>query len=281
MPPFLPLVSPPEDAPATGRWYLIRASEVLVDDAGALPGPLHGPGALGFGSGARPATEEPVFLGLLGDELCWAAGLPPSAAAPDGYRWVPLMELGQPWAVDDWMLAGRAVQLVEWQRTNRYCGRCGTPTAPSPGERAMRCGSCGLLAYPRLAPAIIVLVRRGEEALLAAGRGFRGGMYSTLAGFVEPGENLEEAVHREVREEVGIELTDVRYVASQPWPFPHSLMLGYRAEWAGGDLAPDGVEILDAKWWSIDDLPPIPPSISIARTLIDQWVADVTASRHR
>jgi NAD+ diphosphatase len=127
-----------------------------------------------------------------------------------------------------------------------------------------------------LAPAVIVLVRKGDQALLAAGRGFRGGMYSALAGFVEAGENLEEAVHREVEEEVGIRLRDVRYVGSQPWPFPHSLMVGFRAEWEGGDIRPDGTEILDAAWWSVDDLPPIPPAMSIARTLIDQWVADVS-----
>ena len=134
-------------------------------------------------------------------------------------------------SVDDvvWTVAGRAVQLVEWDRTHRYCGRCATPTEVVAGERARRCPTCGLLAFPRLAPAMIVLVTRddGREALLARGTRFPVPMWSCLAGFVEPGETLEEAVHREVREEVGLEVDDVRYWGSQPWPFPHSLMLGF------------------------------------------------------
>ena len=136
----------------------------------------------------------------------------------------------------------------------------------------MRCPDCGLLSFPRLAPAVIVLVTRGEEALLARGRNFPLPMYSCLAGFVEPGETLEEAVHREVREEVGVALADVRYVASQPWPFPHSLMLGFTATWAGGDIVIDPTEIMDAQWFGRDAVPMIPPAMSIARRLIDGWL---------
>jgi NAD+ diphosphatase len=143
-----------------------------------------------------------------------------------------------------------------------------------PNERAMKCPSCSLLAFPRLAPAMITLVTRGDEALLARGVQFRGPMYSCLAGFVEPGESLEGAVVREVREEVGVEVTNVRYQGSQPWPFPHSLMVGFRAEWAGGDIVCDPTEILDAQWYRRDELPNIPPSISIARKLIDAWIAE-------
>jgi NAD+ diphosphatase len=138
----------------------------------------------------------------------------------------------------------------------------------------MRCPACGLLAFPRLAPAVIVLIERDSgEALLARGRQFVIPMYSCLAGFVEPGETLEEAVHREVREEVGVEIADVAYQSSQPWPFPHSLMIGFRARWAGGDIAIDEREILDAQWYRPDALPAIPPPMSIARRLIDGWLA--------
>ena len=136
----------------------------------------------------------------------------------------------------------------------------------------MKCPSCGLLAFPRLSPAIITLVRKGEQALLARGVNFRAPMYSALAGFVEPGESLEQCVGREVKEEVAIDVTNIRYVSSQPWPFPNSLMLGFEAEWAGGDIVCDPVEILDANWYSRDDIPPIPPGISIARKLIDRWL---------
>lgn len=168
------------------------------------------------------------------------------------------------------------MQLVEWERTHRFCGRCATPTEPAMGERARRCPTCGLLAFPRLAPAIITLIERDDgRALLARGRTFPIPMYSCIAGFVEPGETLEQAVHREVREEVGVALDNVRYWASQPWPFPHSLMLGFTAEWAGGEIVIDEAEIVDAKWFSADDLPPIPPGISIARRLIDDWIERV------
>jgi NAD+ diphosphatase len=172
-----------------------------------------------------------------------------------------------------WTIAGRAVQLVEFARTHRYCGRCGTPAEPAPSERAMRCPDCSLLSFPRLAPAVIVLVTRGEEALLARGRNFPLPMYSCLAGFVEAGETLEEAVHREVREEVGVELADVRYVASQPWPFPHSLMLGFTARYRAGELRVDGVELEDARWFHRDDLPMLfPGNVSISQWLIRDFL---------
>lgn len=216
-----------------------------------------------------------IFLGTLDDRPCWAI---PVDDEP-GVGAVPLMGLwGQ---VDDitFTIAGRAVQLVEWERTHRFCGRCATPTEAAMGERARRCPSCGLLAFPRLAPAIITLIERDDgRALLARGRTFPMPMYSCLAGFVEPGETLEEAVHREVREEVGVEIDNVRYWASQPWPFPHSLMLGFNADWAGGDIVIDPSEIVDAQWYAADDLPAIPPGISIARRLIDDWVERTSSS---
>jgi NAD+ diphosphatase len=211
-------------------------------------------------------------LGVLDGAGCWAVDLEDAEAHDAIDALVPLMALyGR---VDDvrWTIAGRAVQLVDWDRSHRFCGRCGTPTDPAPGERARRCPSCGLLAFPRLAPAVITLIERDDEALLARGRAFPVPMYSCIAGFVEPGETLEEAVRREVMEEVGVELDEVRYVRSQPWPFPHSLMLGFEATWASGDIRIDEHEIVDAAWFRPDDLPPIPPGLSIARRLIDDWV---------
>jgi NAD+ diphosphatase len=216
-------------------------------------------------------------LGVLDGAGCWAVdldgdGTPDAVIEELGDGLIPLMGLyGR---VDDvrWTLAGRAVQLVEWERTHRFCGRCATPTEPASKERARRCPTCGLLAFPRLAPAVITLVERDGEALLARGKAFPVPMYSCVAGFVEPGETMEQAVHREVREEVGVELSEVRYVASQPWPFPHSLMVGFEATWASGDIVVDEDEIVDAQWYRPDDLPMIPPGMSIARTLIDRWL---------
>lgn len=214
-----------------------------------------------------------ILLGTLDGAACWAIDLDGDGVpdvAVDGL--LPLMGLYGRVEEVRWTLAGRAVQLVEWERTHRFCGRCGTRTEPAPGERARRCPSCGLLAFPRLAPAVITLIERDGEALLARGRAFPVPMYSCVAGFVEPGETLEDAVRREVREEVGVELDAVRYIASQPWPFPHSLMIGFEATWASGDIEIDETEIVDAQWFRPDDLPMIPPGMSIARTLIDRWV---------
>jgi NAD+ diphosphatase len=176
-------------------------------------------------------------------------------------------------------LAGRAMHVIDWATTNRFCGRCGTATVLSTKERSMTCPACGLSAYPRIAPAIIVLVRRGDQALLARNAKFPGAFYSTLAGFSDIGESLEETLAREVREEVGIEVRDIRYFGSQPWPFPHSLMIGFTAQWASGEIRVDGEEIADAQWFSWSELPPIPPPISIARRLIDAWVEELRGRR--
>ena len=266
--PFVPSLHPPAGADsdhAAERWFYVRGDDVLVCD-GPAELPLRGQ----------------QFLGMLGDRPCWAGDVEPPEPGEDDGSFIPLRALWGRVSDVEWTVAGRAVQLVEWDRTHRYCGRCGNETALSSAERSRRCPHCGLTAFPRLAPAIIVLVERdgpdGPEALLARGRQFPLPMYSCLAGFVEPGETLEEAVHREVAEEVGVALEDVQYVASQPWPFPNSLMLGFTAKWAGGDIVIDETEIADAHWYRPDDLPMVPPGMSIARRLIDAWVERAAAS---
>src|SRR3954449_7286568 len=252
---FVPTVQPPDTPAIAGSlWFHVRGSHVWVAEEAAVEG------------------GDPVFVGMLGTTACWAVEAAPDAPDPDDGMYSDLRALYGRLPEIRWTVAGRAVQLVDWVRTHRFCGRCGTPTERSVSERSMKCPRCGLLAFPRLAPAVITLVSRGEEALLARGATFPIPMYSCIAGFVEPGETLEEAVHREVHEEVGVRLAEVRYVASQPWPFPHSLMIGFEATWESGDIAVDGVEILDANWYRPDDLPMIPPAMSIARTLIDRWI---------
>ena len=216
------------------------------------------------------------FLGMFGTEACWAVDVPAGEDPSDGAALDLYSYFGRASEVE-WVIAGRAVQLAEWARTHRFCGRCAAPTALNDGDRSMKCPACGLLAYPRLAPAMITLVTKGEPgptqvALLARGVQFRAPMYSCLAGFVEPGETLEQAVIREVGEEVGITVRNARYWGSQPWPFPHSLMIGFTAEWVSGEIECDPSEIVDAQWYSRDELPPIPPRISIARKLIDAWL---------
>ena len=216
-----------------------------------------------------------TWLGALDGRDCAALALPPDFVAPPGYELRSVRSLFGVWADTLVFVAGMAAQVLDFESTHRFCGRCGQEMLPAATERARTCPSCHFTAYPRISPAVIVLVRRGREALLARSGRFPRPFYSTLAGFVEVGEALEETVAREIREEVGISVKNLRYFGSQPWPFPHSLMVGFVAEYAGGELTIDGEEIVDARWVSPETLPQLPSSLSIARQLIDAWLAEV------
>lgn len=226
--------------------------------------------AMGF----QAARVQPIGRHQGVDHI--AVALPddhPPEHLPDGWRAANLRN----WfgSIDDETagIAMRGVQMLEWDRTHRFCGHCGTPTAQMPGERAKRCPACGLSVYPRISPAMMALVVRGEHVLLGRGVNFPRGRYSALAGFVEAGESLEDCVIREVREETNIEVGRMRYFASQSWPFPNSLMIAFTAEYAGGDLQHDPKELADAQWFHIDELPPMPPvGVSISRSLIEDTV---------
>lgn len=172
-------------------------------------------------------------------------------------------------------LVGRASQLLDWERDHQFCGRCGDRMLVDTDERGMRCQPCGTINYPRIAPCIIVLVTRGEELLLARNANFPRPMYSTLAGFIEAGETAEETLVREVREEVGVEVRNVQYFQSQSWPFPNQLMLGFFAEYAGGEIVCDLTEIADAHWFHYSELPMIPPVSSISGQLIQHYIASL------
>jgi len=166
----------------------------------------------------------------------------------------------------------RAFHIAQWQQESRFCGSCGARNTWASDELARLCPACGRLEYPRIAPAVITFITNDEDkALLAHNSKFTPGIYSLIAGFAEPGENLETAVAREIREEVNIEVRDIRYRLSQPWPFPNSLMAGFSARYASGTIRPDGVEIEDAQWFSRDNLPMLPAVGSVSRYLIEQW----------
>lgn len=173
-----------------------------------------------------------------------------------------------------YVLLSSAAQIAIWYESFRFCPRCAEPLVLHENEFAKVCPSCSHHQYPRISPCIIVLVRKGDQCLLAHAAKFSNGRYSTLAGFIEAGESAENAVGREVMEEVGIEVNNVEYCFSQSWPFPHSLMLGYMADYVGGEITPDGIEILDADWFGVDDLPVLPPKFTIARRLIDRFLAE-------
>jgi NAD+ diphosphatase len=270
---YVAAVQPPEEPPERCLWFVFRDVELLVaaTPAGvALPHCNH-PKNLGM------MLERTQYLGVLGGQHCFSAEAAPKAEAPQGWVWQGLRALFG--VLDDaqFALAGRALQIVDWDRTHQYCGACGKPTAASTSERARRCPGCGLVAYPRLAPAVMGLVRRERELLLARSPRFPEGMYSALAGFVEAGETLEQCLEREVHEEVGVRVRNVRYFASQPWPFPHSLMIAFFAEYHSGDLRADRAEIEDARWFDVENLPRMPARISIARRLIDAAIGEMLA----
>jgi NAD+ diphosphatase len=243
----------------------------------------------------EPVAGTRHYLGRLDDVDCWAVTLP---SVPSGRRSVPLRAAMMQFTEPLMSLAGRAAQVLEWDRAHRFCGVCGTPTELQATERARKCPACAHVAYPRLSPAMMALVWRrrdgtgvgtggdesrgepgsGAELLLARAPHFAPGMYSALAGFVEPGESLEECVQREVAEEVGVQVANLRYYGSQSWPFPHSLMVAFSAEWTGGEIVRQESEIEAAAWFPIDALPNIPPRFSIAGHLIRDTVAALRGS---
>lgn len=272
----------PATAPrGPGWWFVFCGLRMLVtvDQLDGQPGTLETSQGTGIGVPWVNGLEElelvavrSQYLGTLSHHPCYAAELPSDLELPPGLELRSLRGLhGQ---LDDalFALAAQAVQLVEWDRTHQYCGCCATPMQQARHERVKRCPQCGLSQYPRLSPAVIMLISRGSEILLARAPRFREGMYSVLAGFVEPGESLEETVVREVREEVGIEIQDIRYFGSQPWPFPNSLMIGFTARYASGEITIDPAEIVEAAWFPKDSLPSVPGKLSIARKLIDWFV---------
>lgn len=266
---FIPGIAPPAIQSEPAWWFAFVGNKLLVRVEGMLS---YIPHLISLTEiGLMPVRSQ--FLGTLDTRSCYSAELAKDALIPDGMTLLGLRELYGTIDDDLFALSSRAIQIMEWDRTHQYCGHCATPTTQLPTERAKRCPNCGLVNYPRLSPAVIVLISRGEEILLARAPRFRSGMYGLIAGFVEAGESLEETIVREVREEVGIEVKDIRYFGSQPWPFPNSLMIGFTASYASGEIAIDPQELEDAAWFSKDNLPLIPPKLSIARKIIDWFIS--------
>lgn len=274
-PVFTPVTAPPDESDHD-HWFLLQDGKlIIVDDM------TDGPRALRASEAAvlRASVEAPLVLGAIDgfDGHWWTGHLDASIdLASIGVAGVlprDLRSLMPELDATTWNIAGRAAQIADWYRDHQKCGRCGTDMEMAAKDRSMRCPVDGLVSYPRLSPAVIVLVEnKAGEALLAQNVAWTTGMYSTLAGFVEPGESLEDCVHREIGEEVGITVTDLEYFQSQPWPFPNSLMVGFFAQHAEGELVPAPDEIADAQWYPRDNLPQLPMHGSIARALVDEWL---------
>jgi NAD+ diphosphatase len=248
----------------TGCWLTLRGTELLL---------LEGKGLIHLPAGPCPVpiTDPPLYLGRLRDQPLRALRLDPEAPVPPGFFLDNLLAAQPRMDIAQLTLGGIAAQVLHWRDNSRYCSRCGQGNAPVPFEWGMKCKSCGYAHYPHIHPCVIVIVRRPGELLLTRKAAWPQGRYSLVAGFLDFGECLEEAVAREVMEETGIAVTNIRYVGSQSWPFPSQLMAGFVADYAGGEVKVQESELEDARWFSVDALPVLPPKRSIARYLIDKF----------
>lgn len=260
---FTPLLA---SQPHTDPCNLVFCGDALLVSVAdlSLPGSAHL---------ATVPIDPLAFLpvGLLDGQYCQTTWIESQDLAPPGFTFRRLRSLFG--SIDESLLAiaGRSFQISDWARTHRFCGACATPTVHVDGERCVRCPGCGHAAYPRISPAMMVLVRKGPSLLLARHTNSPTRFFTALAGFLEAGESIEDAIHREVMEEVGLKVDRLRYFGSQPWPFPHSLMVAFTAEYVSGEIEVDATEIEEAAWFGPDEtFPKVPPmGLSIAGHLID------------
>lgn len=259
----------PPTIPRDARWVLQHRGDLVV----AGPSLLVDPVSYGL------APTDVHGLGEVGGAPAFAGVVAPDAALPDGLRAESLRGAFALLPAAEQAMAAYGFQVLHWSRTTRFCGECGARNEPSddPTRRARRCPGCGHEWFPRVSPCVIALVHDGDRVLMTRQAAWPAGRYGLVAGFVEPGESLEDCVRREALEETGVTLDAVTYAGSQPWPFPHQLMVGFPARWVGGEAAPRDGELEDARWFERNALPILPPRFSIARRLVDAWVAHRTA----
>lgn len=265
---FIASVNPPDPLPAQFYWFLFSEYRLLVGTAGdaatiPLAGSLEDLGV---------TASRPLFIGTFRSVPCFAAELKDADGLPPGLLHEDLRSLFGRLEDPLYETALAAIHLIEWDRNSQFCGKCRGHLKAKTELRAKECMECKRLEFPRLSPAIIVLIERDDTLLLARSARFPAAFFSVLAGFVEPGESLEMAVHREVMEETGIAVNNIRYFGSQPWPYPDSLMLGFTAQYESGEIKIDGEEIVEAGWYRVDNLPQLPGKVSIARQLIDSFI---------
>lgn len=253
------------------RWFVFAGPRVLLaKSAGDTSPPAVPQGASARALGLEIA--DPLYIGILDGMPCMAAQLAMDEAAA-GYAGYDLRQLYGAVPEAEWSVAALAYQLLHWAATSRFCSRTGHATQAMEGEWATECPECGFIQYPRVSPCTMTLIHDGDRVLMTRQATWPAGRYGLVAGFVEPGETLEHCVEREIREETGIAVTDIAYTGSQPWPFPHQLMVGFTARYAGGEVVVDRSELEDATWFALDALPTLPPPLSIARRIIDAHLA--------
>lgn len=267
---YSPALRPVEQENSIGYWFIFRGNQLLVHEIGDLLAVPVGDRLDKYGL----TSSRTLYLGSIEGASCYTAEVAEDSTVPEGMIFSPLFALYDRIDEDLFHVAGRGLQMLSWDATNQFCGRCGNALNHADHERSKVCPNCGLSHYPRLSPAVITIILKGDQILLARAGHFPNNMYGLIAGFVEPGETLEDCVQRETMEEIGIKIKNIRYYDSQPWPFPHSLMIGFIAEYDSGEIQVDGEEIAEAKWFHANELPNIPPRVSIARKMIDWYVEE-------
>lgn len=215
---------------------------------------------------------SPRDFGSLNGCTCYCLNKPKDYIPGDNMTFQELRQLGSIFDEELFHISCRGLHLLRWYENNKYCSKCGALAEDKKDERAKICPVCGFINYPRISPAIIVAIVNKDKLLLAHNSRFADGLYSVIAGFVEPGEAFEKCVFREVKEEIGIEVENIKYFGSQPWPFPDSIMVGFTAEYAGGEIREDGIEIIHADWYGVNELPNTPKGGSIAAKLIKWFI---------
>lgn len=265
---YMPRVTLEESPTDFSWWFIFYKGKMLVklnDNKNCIP----------CARSLKDLNIIPVrkqYLGTFDGHDCYSVEAVSDATPTEDMNYTDLRSLYELLEEDLFFLAGKAAQIVAWDQTHQYCGKCGAKTETMANERAKVCPNCGFTSYPRISPAVITAIIKDGKILLAHNNGFRGNMYSLIAGFVEPGETLEECVKREIMEEVGIKVKNMKYFASQSWPFPNSMMVGFTAEYESGEISVDGVEIGDAGWFEPSNLPSLPSKVSIARKIIDWYL---------
>ncbi|MDW7733101.1 MAG: NAD(+) diphosphatase [Methanolobus sp.] len=267
---FLPMLDPPEKQGTYSDHYFIFNDRklLLISENDCIRLPLE----KDIGS-LEIEMQRKQYLGELRSASCFVAKTNDVPAGNGSVIFEDLRKLPAFIGESAAAVAGRAIHLLEWDYNTLYCGRCGSETFRKPDEMAKKCPECDLLFFPKISPAIIVMIEKDDRILMARSSHFPPDRYGLIAGFVEPGESIEEAVVREVMEEVGIHITDISYFGSQPWPYPDSLMIGFTARYLEGEIRFNDGEIEDAGWFACDDIPYVPGSNSISGELIEHFMS--------
>ncbi len=265
--PFISQIHPPTSFVEPPFWFIFHGEDILLQN--------HSIPQFFNISTLNLAIERQIYLGTYGTTPCFAVQIHKQPEVlPQNATFQHIRQAHELLGDEDlFFLVSKAKQLLHWDRSTQFCGCCGHQTQYSTKERAKVCSVCNSLIFPQIAPVMLALIWRDDELLLARSPHFMPGIYSILAGFVEPGETLEQTVMREVKEEVGLTIKNLAYFSSQPWPFQSNLMLGFIAEYDRGEIQIDETEIEDAQWFSIKKLPQLPKPISLSRQMIDKYLA--------